>query len=140
MPGTDKLMLRRNKPLPRREHLVVEKKIVGEEIIPADAATGEVVVEGGIEVEMEFKMLPHNADELLNGTDARLQKLAMNNLADEFDDSQQTSTVDQAAMKRGQQSNEFYTAEQLLIDKYETLSGGMKYDRSPDSEPLPSSV
>ena len=39
MPGTDKLMLRRNKPLPHREHLVVGKKIVEEEIIPAFAAT-----------------------------------------------------------------------------------------------------
>jgi hypothetical protein len=64
MPGTDKLMLRRNKPLPHREHLVVGKKIVGEEIIPADAATSlstntEDVNEEGLDVNLVDALPPY---------------------------------------------------------------------------------
>ena len=64
MPGTDKLMLRRNKPLPHREHLVVGKKIVGEEIIPADAATSlstntEDVNEEGLDVNLVDELPPY---------------------------------------------------------------------------------
>jgi hypothetical protein len=84
-------------------------------------------------VKTEFKRLPNSASEIMNGTDACLQLLALNKLAVEFDDSQQT--VDQVLMIREQQSNDFCNAEQLLIALFKTLSGGREYDLSPDSEP-----
>jgi hypothetical protein len=98
-------------------------------------AVETVVEDGNIVVETVFKRLPNSASKIMNGTDARLQLLALNKLADEFDDPQQT--VDQVVMKRGQQSNDFYMAEQSLIDLFNKLSGGREYDLFPDSEALP---
>jgi hypothetical protein len=111
------------------------EKGINEQNDDESTAVKAVVEDGSIEVETVFKRLPNSASKIMNGTDARLQLLALNKLADEFDDPQQT--VDQAVMKRGQQSNDFYMAEQSLIDLFKELSGGREYDLSPDSVPLP---